>query len=141
MPAHSPLEVSVRWDVFNELFHHLAKRVPTVVVRYEDYVEDTDGALRACLGLAGLSFDGRPVTMSTGHGIAGNPSRFATNLAKITRDDQWVDQLGRARHLLVSAITWPMRSAYGYRSDRSAPIGPYPAHRVDEPTGRADHVD
>jgi hypothetical protein len=135
MPAHSPLEVSIRWDVFNELFHHLARQVPTVVVRYEDYVEDTDAALRACLGLADLAFDSRPVTLSTGHGIAGNPSRFTANVAKVTPDDQWVAQLGASRHLMVSAITWPMRSAYGYRFDRSAPVGPYRGRRVAGSSG------
>jgi hypothetical protein len=142
MPAHSPLEVSIRWDVFNGLFRHLAKRpVPTVVIRYEDYVEDTDGALGVCLGLADLATDARPVAMSTGHGIAGNPSRFETDLAKITRDDQWITQLGGAKHRMVSAITWPMRSAYGYRTDRSSPVGPYRSHRVERSFDPAEHVD
>ena len=126
MPAHSAVEVCIRWDVFNVLFRRLARRVPTVVIRYEDYVDDTDGALRTCLGLAGLDFVRRPTEVGSGHGIAGNPSRFTADVSRISRDDQWVVQMGRARHALVSAMTWPIRAGYGYRFDRSAPVGPYP---------------
>ncbi len=140
MPAHSPLEVSIRWDVFNGLFRHLANRsVPTVLIRYEDYVEDTEGALQACLGLVDLPYDTRPVSMSSGHGIAGNPSRFAAGLEKITRDDQWLSQLGATKHRMVSAITWPMRATYGYHYDRSAPVGPYPGGGVELPFFPAEH--
>ena len=129
MPAHSPLEVAVRWDVFNRLLHRLARRsVPTVLVRYEDYVEDLDATLRACFGLVGLPYASAPATMGTGHGIAGNPSRFAKEDQAITRDDRWITELGPATHRMVSAITWRTRSAYGYRSRRSAPVAPMLRH-------------
>jgi len=129
MPAHSPLEVAVRWDVFNRLLHRLARRsVPTVLVRYEDYVDDLDGTLRACLGLFGLPYAATPTGMGTGHGIAGNPSRFAQEDQAITRDDRWITELGTATHRMVSAITWRTRSAYGYRSRRSAPVDPMLRH-------------
>lgn len=129
MPAHSALEVSVRWDVFNGLFLRLARRVPTVVLRYEDYVGDTERALRSCWELAGVPFDPHPTRLGPGHGIAGNPLRFATEVLPISRDDQWIDQLGPAKHAVVSAVTWPMRPTYGYRFDRSDPVGLLPVHR------------
>ncbi len=135
IPAHSPLEVSIRWDVFNGLFRQLAHRVPTVVVRYEDYAEDTERAVRACWDLAGLEFKASPLRLDNGHGIAGNPSRFSTELSHIRRDDQWVGQLSPVKHALVSGITWPMRTAYGYRFDRSDPVRPFPMGRLVE--GRA----
>ena len=123
MPAHSPMEVAVRWDIFNRLFHRLGRRsVPTVLVRYEDYVEDLEGTMRACFGLFGLPYSSTPEVMSSGHGIAGNPSRFARDDAKITQDDRWITELGTTTHRLVSAVTWRTRSAYGYRYRRSAPV-------------------
>ena len=129
IPAHSALEVAVRWDVFNRLLHRLARRsVPTVLVRYEDYVEDLDGTLRACFGLFGLPYATTPAGMGTGHGIAGNPSRFAEGDQAITRDDRWITELGSATHCMVSAITWRTRSAYGYRYRRSAPVAPILRH-------------
>jgi hypothetical protein len=135
IPAHSPLEVSVRWDVFNALFRQLAHRVPTAVVRYEDYADQTECARRSCWDLAGLECEPDPPHLGTGHGIAGNPSRFTNELSEITRDDQWVERLGPSKHALVSAMTWPMRTAYSYRFDRSDPVGPFRMSRI--PSGHA----
>jgi len=129
MPAHSPVEVAVRWDVFNRLYHRLGRRsVPTVLVRYEDYVEDLEGTVRACLGLFGLPYTTGPYRMATGHGIAGNPARFARRDEEITRDDRWVTELPTGTHRMVSALTWRTRSAYGYRARRTAPVVPMPRH-------------
>jgi hypothetical protein len=128
MPAHSPLEVSVRWDAFNVLFDRLAARsFPTLLVRYEDYVQDVDGALRACVGLTDLEYSGRPTVMSSGHGIAGNPSRFAADEVAIAGDERWVSQMSEAKHAVVSALTWPVRRRYRYFHSRTAPVGPLPA--------------
>jgi hypothetical protein len=126
MAAHSPVEVCIRWDVFNHLYRHLARRgIPTEVIRYEDYVDDVDGALRTCMALSGHPYRAAS-GLAVGHGIAGNPSRFAAEGSRIERDDRWLDQMSVSRHLLVSGLTWPTRLAYGYRSDRAAPIGPFP---------------
>jgi len=136
MAAHSPLEVCIRWDVFNLLYRHLARRgVPTEVVRYEDYVDDVDGTLRTCMTLCDRSY--RPASgLAVGHGIAGNPSRFTAVGARVERDDRWLHQMGSARHLLVSGLTWPTRLAYGYRSSRTAPVRPLPGPHARRP-GRA----
>jgi hypothetical protein len=129
MPAHSPVEVAIRWDIFNRLFHRLGRRsVPTVLIRYEDYVEDLQGTLQACLGLFGLPYSSAPPGMAAGHGIAGNPARFARADVKIAHDDRWVTELGSGTHRMVSALTWRTRSAYGYRSRRSAPVAPMVRH-------------
>ncbi len=129
MAAQSPVEVCIRWDVFNQLFRHLARRgIPTEVIRYEDYVDDVDGTLRICMAVSGRSYHPAP-GMADGHGIAGNPSRFTAEGARIERDDRWLDQLSASRHLAVSGLTWPMRLTYGYRTDRAAPVGPFPKPR------------
>ncbi len=129
MAAQSPVEVAFRWDVFNRLYHRLGRRsVPTVLVRYEDYVNDLEGTLRACFGLFGLPYLSTPDAMANGHGIAGNPSRFARGDEKITQDDRWVTELGGRTHRIVSALTWRTRSAYGYSSSRSSPVRPMVRH-------------
>jgi hypothetical protein len=139
MPAHSPFEVTVRWDIFNGLFHRLARRsVPTVLVRYEDYVEDIGGTLRASLGLVGLESGGTPEAMTRGHGIAGNPARFADDGQAILVDDRWITELGRVKHTLVSAATWRKRSAYGYRYRRSEPVVPLARHATGRAAGTGD---
>ncbi len=129
MPAHAPAEVAFRWDLFNRLFHRLARKgVPTVLVRYEDYVGGVEQTLRACFGLVGLDYEPGPLTMGGGHGIAGNPARFADGAVKISVDERWVSELGKGRHALTSAMTWRLRRAYGYRYSRSAPIRPMLRH-------------
>ncbi len=129
MAAQSPVEVCIRWDVFNLLFRHLARRgIATEVIRYEDYVDDLDGTLRTCMALSGRPYRPAP-GLADGHGIAGNPSRFAPGGVRIERDDRWLDQMSASRHLLVSGLTWPTRLTYGYRADRAAPIGPIPGRR------------
>lgn len=147
MPAHSPVEVAVRWSIFNRLFHRLGRRsVPTVLVRYEDYVDDLEGTLRACFGLFGLPYSSTPDEMATGHGIAGNPARFARGDAKITQDDRWVTELGNRTHRMVSALTWRTRSVYGYRASRTTPVVPMVRHAPGRIAGvtadtDADHFD
>lgn len=129
MPAHSPLEVIIRWNGFNRLFHHLAHlAVPTVLVRYEDYVENVEETLRACLGMAGLAYKEQPVTMRSGHGIAGNPSRFADEREALVVDDRWRTEMSAVKHLAVSAMTRRVRGAYGYRYSRSEPTRPILRH-------------
>jgi hypothetical protein len=129
MPAHRPVEVAVRWAIFNRLFHRLARRgVPTVLVRYEDYVEDLEGTMRACLGLFGLPFGTAPEGMGTGHGIAGNPSRFADGDQAIRVDNRWITDMSVVRHFWVSALTWRTRAAYGYRFRRTRPVAPIVRH-------------
>ena len=136
MAAQSPVEVGVRWDLFNLLYGHLARKgVPTEVIRYEDYVDDVDGALRTCMALSGRPY--RPASgLAVGHGIAGNPSRFAVEGATVERDDRWLLQMGAARHLLVSGLD--LAGAVDVRlpvlPDRTggtAPDGHPPTHASD----------
>jgi hypothetical protein len=129
MPAHSPLEVVIRWNLFNRLFHRLAHRsVPTVLVRYEDYPEDVEETLRACIGMVGLRYAPRPITMKSGHGIAGNPSRFADDGEKIVVDERWVTEMSSIKHAVVCAMTRRVRGAYGYRFNRGEPVRPMLRH-------------
>lgn len=139
MPAHSAAEVAIRWDIFNRLYLRLARRrVPTVLVRYEDYVEDIDDTIRACMGLVGLSHEAEPIAMRRGHGIAGNPSRFADDGETIAVDNRWITEMSGAKHAMVSAMTWHQRAQYGYRFRRSMPVRPLLRHvdgRLVGPTG------
>jgi len=133
MPAHSSVEVVIRWNTFNRLFERLARRsVPTILVRYEDYVEALEDTVRACLGLVGLAYDSMPLAMTSGHGIAGNPSRFARDDTQISVDDRWVTELGGAKHALVSAATRRRRRTYGYRFNRSLPTRPILRHAAGQ---------
>jgi hypothetical protein len=123
------LEVIVRWNIFNRLFHHLAHQsVPTVLVRYEDYPKDVEETLRACIGMVGLRYAPRPISMKSGHGIAGNPSRFADEGEKIVVDERWVTEISSVKHAVVCAMTRRVRGAYGYRLNREDPVRPIPRH-------------
>ncbi len=125
MPAHSTTEVSLRWDVTNLLLARLRRRrIPHLLLRYEDYVVDLDRTIRDCLDLVDLGCVRTPSHgMGTDHGVAGNPSRFADEDQPIVVDDRWIASMSRPRHFLVSGLTWPVRKRYGYRYRREDPVG------------------
>jgi hypothetical protein len=125
IPAHRAWEVAIRWDIFNVLFHRLEQRgVPTLRIRYEDYVDNLSGVVDECLAFAGLERSDAARPSAAQHGIAGNPSRFAPAGTKINRDDRWVSELGPTKHAIVSGLTWPLRTRYGYRAGRDHFVGP-----------------
>jgi hypothetical protein len=130
MPARRPVDVSFRWLIFNVLFHVLQRRgIPTLRLRYEDFAEDPEAAVTACLKLAehdvsqvrvsDREHDGG-MRLSGGHGIAGNPVRMGTEAIRIQVDRRWLDRLPARERWLTGLITTPMRLAYGYRVRRSA---------------------
>ena len=123
IPAHRPSEVAIRWDVFNVLLGRFGRRpLPYLLVRYEDYVREPAVTRGQCFGLVGLEPLSGPLTMGGGHGIAGNPARFADEDAPILADERWVTEMSSSKHALVSALTWPLRLRYGYRFGRHDPV-------------------
>ncbi|MER7502083.1 sulfotransferase [Nonomuraea pusilla] len=112
---------ALHWSAQNLALDRLARRGARVVrVRYEDLVADpaaTLTALAAELGLpaSGLPFlDGAVVRLSPAHTVSGNPMRFAVGPVELRRDDSWRAGLPARQRRLVGALTWPLRSRYGY---------------------------
>ncbi len=130
MPTYRPSRTALRWVTDNRGFDALAKAgVPTLQLRYEDFLADPVASLQAIGELAGiesladptgLSFldtSNDPVTakLSTPmHSVAGNPLRFGADDITLRLDDAWRTKLDPKARKTVTRITRPALSRYGY---------------------------
>jgi hypothetical protein len=93
-----------------------------VLLRYEDLTSHPAGALQAVAGLAGrpdapLPLSGeREAEIRKGHVVAGNPTKFRTGPVEIREDDEWLAGQTPRDRLVVTALTLPWLSRFGYRA-------------------------
>src|SRR5205823_1772442 len=121
MPRYPAMRSALAWDLAN-LAAEGASRIglPSVRVRYEDLVDDPRRALRRIvdaldLGPADLAFvSGRSATVHPAHTVAGNPMRFEQGTLHLRLDDEWRTRMPLASLRLVTALTRPLLSRYGY---------------------------
>lgn len=134
MPRYSPGYMALLYNGHHVLLEMLrSKGVPSVRVRYEDFVADPESALRDVADLLERPFDRDAVLASSPgdapalqlpatHTVSGNPSRFSSGDILIRRDDAWRKKMPRRQQVLVGAITAPVQVAYGYLKPTSNPV-------------------
>ncbi|WP_426565829.1 glycosyltransferase [Angustibacter sp. McL0619] len=124
MPVYRPWRSAALWDAENFFAELLKRRVPRVLVRYEELVEDPRSVLRTIaeglslsISEADLDFirDGS-VDLGPAHLVAGNPMRFTTGRLALSADLEWQTGMASSDRRLVGALTTPLRQRYGYRS-------------------------
>lgn len=124
MPRYGLVRTALTWDLYAILYLALRLlRVPVMVVRYEDLIEQAESTVRAALWFAGVENDdsvassitGDSADLSVAHTVAGNPMRFTIGKVELRPDDEWRTGLSDARQRLVGLLTWPVRRRYGYR--------------------------
>ena len=128
MTRYSPWTSSMLWNGHNVALSVL-RRLGTTgrLLRYEDFVADPRGTVAGVADFAGLPsdaasldfFDGRSVVLAASHTVAGNPVRFRTGPMELRRDDDWREQLPAPRRRLVSLLTLPLLTRYGYVGRRA----------------------
>lgn len=127
MSTYPAASAAMRWDVQNGAVDRLRRLgVPTLRVRYEDFIADpalvldriaafcglAAGADQACLGTDG---GGQWwADLGPAHTVSGNPMRFRTGRIPIRSDDRWRDAMRVADRCLVTALTLPLLARYGY---------------------------
>jgi UDP-N-acetylglucosamine transferase subunit ALG13 len=124
MPRYSPARMSGRWVVYNLLFHLLRfTGTRSVFLRYESLVRRPRRELERTLSLCEpsvtreLAFvDDGAVELAPTHTVAGNPMRFKQGRVTLRMDEQWRTAMPAAQRALVTALTWPLMRAYGYRA-------------------------
>ena len=123
MPTYPPHRTALRWVTDNLGFEALGQRVPSIRLRYEDFLAQPGRALRAIARLVDLAptdedlgfIDGRVATLSTPmHSVAGNPLRFGSDVMELRLDDAWRRDLPRSDRALIAGITGPLLLRYGY---------------------------
>ncbi len=124
MPTYSPARTAARWVTDNTGFAQLERLgVPTLRLRYEDFLNDPLGSLRSIAEFAGIDppdlpagvFDGSTGVLSTPmHSAAGNPMRFGNANVTLRLDDAWRSKMPAKDRRLVSMLTAGTRKAFGY---------------------------
>jgi hypothetical protein len=125
LPVHSALHTALEWDLRNALAQLLSRRAASYMrVSYEqltrapaETVASIIGAVTpsrdaAALAAAALADDG---TEHVNHTVGGNPMRFGATTLAVRPDDEWRHRLPARDRRTVSALTWPLLRAYGYR--------------------------
>jgi hypothetical protein len=125
-PAHmyrmSTVKSSLLWDAWNASCEALWSRSSTryMRLRYEDFVEEPRRAMKGILGMLHedtrrLTFlDGRVVELGVSHTVSGNPNRFQTGGVRLRPDDEWASRMRLRDKILVTLLTFPLLSRYGY---------------------------
>lgn len=126
MYRFGPSRVGVRWVARNLGFERLARRgVPTIRMRYERLVQAPREELARALALAGrppgpseLEFvHPGSVELQANHTAMGNPLRMVQGPLELRVDDEWKSAMGPFRRAVVTALTGPWLSRYGYARD------------------------
>jgi hypothetical protein len=120
----SPSRSAAQWAALQLEMATIARLggAPSARLRYEDFVADPVGTLVDATAELGLPLDrselpavveGR-VELGSSHGLSGNPSRFQVGALALRRDDRWVAEMDRTSRTVVTALTLPLLTAYGY---------------------------
>ncbi len=139
-----PHRSAVQWAALQAEMHALAGLggTPSARLRYEDFVADPVGSLRAATTALGVPLDaadlppvvdGR-IVLGPSHGLSGNPGRFRSGPIELRRDDGWATEMPRADRRTVTALTLPLLRAYGYPVRHHPVRTPRP---VPQPTMRS----
>jgi hypothetical protein len=122
MPTYSSFKSAFEWDVLNVGAAGLKfVHVPYRRARYEDLVRDPVAFVSQ--ELAGLGFEdpnldflaSEQVDLGINHTVAGNPTRFQTGTVQLRPDLEWQTAMPIGARRVVTALTWPLLRAYGYR--------------------------
>jgi hypothetical protein len=124
-PMH-PAKNSLHWVFANAATEAIWKHSSTryMSLRYEDFAAEPKQAISRIVDLAGEPVSALPfasdhsVLLRPVHGVLGNSVRFRTGLVELKSDDKWRSELKPSHKLLVTAMTIPVLSRYGY-SNRS----------------------
>lgn len=124
MPVYKPSRTAGRWVTDNLGFERLAAEgVPTLTLRYEDFLLEPAESLARITELAGIDqpvalpfLDGNRAHLTTPmHSIAGNPLRFGGDDIELRLDDAWKTKLDQKSQRLVTAICAPVLGHFGYQ--------------------------
>lgn len=127
MTTYAPVMSAVHWNTQNLALHTLARiGMPSLLVRYEDFVNSPGETLRGIAAFAGLPTEvsamrflggdrgGRWADLRPAHTASGNRMRFATGRIPIRRDERWRTAMPAAQRRTVTALTFPLLASYGY---------------------------
>ncbi|HLY89507.1 MAG TPA: hypothetical protein VKQ27_11040, partial [Acetobacteraceae bacterium] len=130
LPRYSLGASSLRWLLYNGMTQAFrSTRVPYVMFRYEDLVHTPRDLVGLALRHAGVTgaaaepdyIEGNRVRLAANHTVEGNPMRFVNGELDLRADEQWQREMPSRQRRLVTALTLPMLTAYGYPMNGKRP--------------------
>ena len=123
MPQFGMGKSTALWLSHNVTMSALAHRgVPVTRIRYEDLVSDAAQTVRSAWGRLKLNGSGELPMIDTStielrptHSVAGNPMRFSLGMTSLRPDVTWRTRMSARDRRLVTAMTYPVLRAMGYR--------------------------
>jgi hypothetical protein len=115
-----------RWSRSNVLAGLFGNTGRHKVLHYESFALDPAGTLRDIAAWVGERpsdlplLDEHTARVGPNHTVSGNRNRFDTGKVKLVLDDRWKDGLRTRDYLLITALTGPLLSRYGYRLQRGS---------------------
>jgi hypothetical protein len=118
------LSSATRWNSLHKLsekLKHMSKQYS--LLRYEDLVKNPKNSLLGVFSDLGIEqpsldfIDGQHANLKTSHTVSGNPVRFTNKEIHIKPDTEWQHAMANRHKWLVTLITWPLLSKYGYFKD------------------------
>lgn len=92
----------------------------SVLMRYEDFVNDPRSTIETVCRLVGEQpdrlplVDERTVRLHLNHTAAGNKGRFKTGDVRLKDDDAWTTEQQRLERWLTTTLAFPLLPRYGY---------------------------
>ena len=121
MSHSSPAESAVRWTLTQREIGLLGRLgVPLAHLQYEDFVRSPRESVLSTLFELDIPVTSSQLghinlnrlTLTSSHGLSGNPLRFREGEIALRADEQWRTQMSRGDRLLVSALTLPARAPH-----------------------------
>ena len=125
MATLHPARIGVRWLWFNWAFSNMDRLgVDISTIRYEDFVAAPTATLNQVFSFAGVEPTAeeildteKPVLLTPGHSVAGNPRRLERKPVEIRADESWRSALDPEMSKVVSRITRVMLGRYRYSKE------------------------
>lgn len=111
------------WVAWNVACEGLRRRLPgrSMLIRYEDFVQDPRKKLKAIADLLGErrdlieDSDSSVFMIGSTHTVSGNPARFKSGAVEVRPDTRWKTSISPWQRWSASAIALPLLRRYGYR--------------------------
>ena len=122
MATYGPARAAIDWARSNVAIEaaHMAG-IASTRLRYEALVRAAPqelARLRSALDLTAeqTALLAAPVVeVGVQHTVAGNPARFSGDQVRLRPDEEWKSAMSARHRRVVSGLTWPLLTAYGYR--------------------------
>ena len=142
----SPTRSAGQWAALQTEMQLVSRPIDSHRVRYEDLVAAPRATVRGLLERLGLpGVDGgldhleeHAVTLGPSHGLSGNPSRFRNGRIALDLDQEWAREMPAGERRIVTALTLPLLTSYGYDATPRSSMPEKPAtgapYRTEHPS-------